>query len=65
MNHKNIIGFYSLEIFETQLAIKMQLAEGASLSNLIESKLNSNSWFSEEEVKLIMENIWAGIEYFH
>ena len=43
----------------------MQLAKAGSLRKLIDKRLSKNQWFEEEEIKVIMRNIWQALEYCH
>ena len=65
LSHPNLIHLYKYYYNSKYYFLCLNLMEGGTLTNLIKYRYNSETFFHESEVSVIMRGIIEGIKYMH
>ncbi len=65
IRHDHIIRCYGMQEDEDYLYIELELMKGGDLEADIKLRKESNTFYSEEEVRLIMKCILQGLDHIH
>lgn len=65
LNHKNIIVFKDFIDTKSRLFIIMEYIKDGTLRDLIESRKKSMNPFTEDEVRVIIKNLFESVTYLH
>jgi len=65
LNHPNIIQYIEVHETEDLFFIVTELMQGGSLSSLFNKRIKEGKLMNEEEIRIIMKQIFEGIRYIH